>query len=433
MKLIHSVSIRISILATLVLSLWAVAFYFAIMEEINDETDDALEDYAETIIIRSLVGEELPTTSTGSNNQYFQREVNSRYAATHPHVRYEDRDIYIREKHEYEPARVLMYIYEDGDGRYHELEVSTPTIEKEDLRQAIFQWLLILFGSLLLGIILISIFSVHHTMRPLRKLLRWIEHFQIGKKNRPLDNPTRITEFRKLNKGVEESLLRSQQQYEQQKRFLGFAAHELQTPIAVCMNRMEMLLEEAEKEDTARAGADASKEEMARILHTLEHMSRLNTTLLTLYRIENGQYADRQQSDVKPLMTDILDDIQTVFASKHIQVYTEWNQPFVPNINPLLLRMLLTNMVKNAFVHNIDGGTVRIVAEKGVLTVANTGAAEPLDADSVFQPFVHTQGNAASTGLGLAVVKAICEHNSMRVDYRFDDPFHTFRLTLTAT
>ena len=101
MKLIHSVSIRISILALLVLGGWAVAFYFAIMEEVSDETDDALEDYAETIVIRSLVGKELPTASIGTNNQYFQRRVSADYAARVPHVRYEDRDVYIEEKHEY--------------------------------------------------------------------------------------------------------------------------------------------------------------------------------------------------------------------------------------------------------------------------------------------------------------------------------------------
>lgn len=40
-------------------------FYFTMIDEINDEVDDALEDYSETIIIRSLAGKELPSKTTG--------------------------------------------------------------------------------------------------------------------------------------------------------------------------------------------------------------------------------------------------------------------------------------------------------------------------------------------------------------------------------
>ena len=47
MKLLHTISIRLLVLTTVVLSFWALFFYFAMMNEINDEVDDSLEDYAE--------------------------------------------------------------------------------------------------------------------------------------------------------------------------------------------------------------------------------------------------------------------------------------------------------------------------------------------------------------------------------------------------
>ena len=67
MKLFHLVMWRVSLLLTVVLTFWAVFFYWAVMEEVNDETDDSLDDYAETLIIRSLSGEELPSKNSGSN------------------------------------------------------------------------------------------------------------------------------------------------------------------------------------------------------------------------------------------------------------------------------------------------------------------------------------------------------------------------------
>ena len=65
MKLIYRIVIRISLLLILVLGVWAVFFYMAMMDEVNDEVDDSLEDYSEVIIIRTLAGEELPSQNTG--------------------------------------------------------------------------------------------------------------------------------------------------------------------------------------------------------------------------------------------------------------------------------------------------------------------------------------------------------------------------------
>ncbi len=430
MKLITSISIRISVLTTIVLSIWAVAFYFAIMEEVNDETDDALEDYAESIIIRSLVGEEVPTSSLGTNNQYFHHEVSAEYAATHPHVRYEDRNVFIKEKHEYEPARVLTYIYTDDHDRFYELEVSTPTIEKHDLREAIVHWLLILFASLLLGLILLSIFSVQRTMRPLHKLLQWIARFRIGGDNPPLDNPTRITEFRTLNNSVEESFLRGSHQFEHQKRFLGHAAHELQTPIAVCINRLEMLMEEVVADSAPEADNTNNmlREELSRQLQTLQHMSRLNSTLLTMSRIENGQYLNAEEVDLAPILQSLTEDIGMVFASRNITVSTQLDGHFAPRINRQLATMLVTNLIKNAFVHNNDGGTISITLADNLLRIANSGQAEPIEASLVFLPFVHDPQKGTSTGLGLAMAQSICQHNHFELSYHFENGMHIFEV-----
>lgn len=65
MKLIYRILLRLSLALLAVLTIWTVFFYFTMIDEINDEVDDALEDYSETIIIRSLAGKELPSKTTG--------------------------------------------------------------------------------------------------------------------------------------------------------------------------------------------------------------------------------------------------------------------------------------------------------------------------------------------------------------------------------
>ena len=151
MKLFHLVLWRISLALIVVLTVWAGFFYMAVVEEVNDEVDDTLEDYSEGLIIRALSGEDMPTASNGSNNQYYLYEVSESYAASHPQITYRDEMVFITEKSETEPARVLITIFRTEDERYMELVVYTPTIEKHDLLRAILGWIIFLY--VLLGVV----------------------------------------------------------------------------------------------------------------------------------------------------------------------------------------------------------------------------------------------------------------------------------------
>ena len=107
MKLFYRVLSHLLLSIMLVLIGWAVVFYGGIMDEINDEVDDSLEDYAELIIIRSLAGKQLPSNDNGSNNQYFLKQVDTSYALSREAISFRDSMIYIAEKGETEPARKI--------------------------------------------------------------------------------------------------------------------------------------------------------------------------------------------------------------------------------------------------------------------------------------------------------------------------------------
>ena len=98
MKLIYRVALRLSLVLLPLMALWATLFYFTMVEEINDETDDALENYSELLIIRMLAGRELPPLNDGSNNSYSIRPVDKEYAEKNDHIQYYDAEVYIPEK-----------------------------------------------------------------------------------------------------------------------------------------------------------------------------------------------------------------------------------------------------------------------------------------------------------------------------------------------
>ena len=68
MKLISRIAMRRSLALLRLRARWGVLLYFTMVDEINDEADDALEDYSELIVKRMLAGRELPKPNNGSNN-----------------------------------------------------------------------------------------------------------------------------------------------------------------------------------------------------------------------------------------------------------------------------------------------------------------------------------------------------------------------------
>lgn len=422
MKLIYYIILRITLALTLILTVWAVFFYITMIDEVNDEVDDALEDYSETIIIRALAGEELPSETNGSNNQYYMTEVSKEYAENREDIQYKDSMIYIKEKGETEPARILTTIFRDDEGRYHELTVSTPTIEKDDLKNAIQVWVIILYAALLFSIVTISVWVFYRNMRPLYVLLHWLDNYQTGKRNAPLNNSTRITEFRKLNDAATRYAERTEQMFEQQKQFIGNASHEIQTPLAICRNRLEMLMED-------ESLSEEQLEELIKTHQTLEYITKLNKSLLLLTKIDNGQFTDTQPLTLNLLLKQYLQDYKEVYDYRHIATSIEERGTFDITMNESLAVALLTNLLKNAFVHNIDGGHIRIIITKDGITFRNTGADCPLDEKHIFERFYQGTKKEGSTGLGLAIAESICRLQHLSLRYYYEQEEHCFEIS----
>ena len=137
MKLIHRVTLRLALVIMPVLLLWATVFYFTMVHQVNDETDDSLDDYATMIAQRVVGGEELPTPGDGSNNTY-SIELLPPTEHYDDSETYEDREVYLHWKKENEPARVLTKVFHDNDAIAYRLTVSTPTFERDDIIGALF-------------------------------------------------------------------------------------------------------------------------------------------------------------------------------------------------------------------------------------------------------------------------------------------------------
>ena len=420
MKLKNRIIRRVSAFLIAVLTMWAVLFYVAMIDEITDEVDDAIDLYAEMVITRYLAGKELPSVDNGTNNSFHLTEVGEEYALGHPHLSYTDETLYIEAKQESEPARVMRTIFKNAEGKWMELTVITPTIEKKDLLESITYWVLGLYLAVVLTIVIVNAWVISSSMRPLYRLLGWLDRYNINEHTEPIDNPTSVTEFRVLNETVNRYSQRNSQLFEQQKRFIGDASHELQTPIAICQNRLEMLCD-----------TDLTEEQMGEIiktLHTLEHMSELNRSLLLLSKIDNNQFLDTMPVDMVSLIAQAKGEYRRMAVERGVSVSIEGEENSVCwMLNPTLAKVLVHNLYRNALAQNLEsGGELAIYIGIDEIRSANTGASSPLDKEHIFDRFYKAGGREGSTGLGLAIVAAVCRHSGLTIGYQFVGGKHQF-------
>lgn len=420
MKLFPLAMWRTSVALVVILAAWAAFFYVAIMEEVTDETDDSLEDYSEWIIRRALAGETLPSADNGSNNQYYLHAVSAAYAESRPWISYRDAMVYLDEKGEDEPARVLTTIFRTDNDEYRELVVYTPNIEKYDLRRALLGWIVFLYVALLLMLLLLNAWIFRRNMRPLYRLLTWLKQYRLGTSHTPPENNTRITEFRLLNEAALQATQRSEKLYEQQRLFIGNASHEMQTPLAICCNRLESLMEE-------EGLTERQLSELVKTHQTLEHLSRMNRSLLLLCKIENGQFNTSTPICLNDVLRHYLDDYQEVYAYRNIRMSVEEQGRFVATLDESLATILVTNLLKNAFVHTPPEGDIRITFTNDSFQVENTGSTA-LDEKHIFECFYQGDKKEGSTGLGLALVNAICKTNRLDIHYTFRNGYHCFEV-----
>lgn len=421
MKLFHNVMLHVSVALVFIMTAWAVFFYWAIIDEVNDEVDDSLEDYSESLIVRYLNGEDMPSLNNGSNNQFYMYDVSSEYAETYPQISYRDEMVYIDDKLEYEPARILMTIFKTDTG-YKELVVYTPTIDKLDLQRSILGWIVALYAGILLILLLLNVWIFRRNMKPLYVLLSWFNNYKIGSGYKPLSNKTKITEFKELYHAVTMSAQRNEKLYEQQKMFIGNASHEMQTPLAICLNRLEMLMEDENL-------TEKQMEEIAKTHQTLENITRMNKSLLLLCKIENGQYADVKEVSVNSLVSQYVDTFNDVYYYKNITVKVTEMSSLSMQINESLAIILVSNLLKNAYLHNCENGKIDVVISEKDFTVSNTGESA-LDSSKIFTRFYQGSKKEGSTGLGLALIHTICRANNISISYEFRDKMHVFKVSL---
>ena len=421
MKLLSYTYRKLALLLFLLMAVWGVLFYYAIIDEVVDETDDTLENYGE-ILMESALHDPSILETEGSLMSFYKFTPISEEEGRHYRQVFYDATVYIELEDEDEPVRVMCTAFRMPDGQYYELKLMISILERDDMVEAMLWYLGALF---LLFLICTSIgiqLVLKGVFRPLHRLLDWLHCIQPGKEVPPLDNPTKIREFRQLSDAALDMGNRSYKAYEEQKQFIENASHELQTPLAIVRGKVELLAE-------SEGMTEQQMEQLDEIYATLGRAVKLNKSLLLLSRIENGQYTEMEDVSVDEILDELLPDLMDIYEHKQVRLIRKREeQPFIIRCNHSLAQILVSNLVKNSLLHNREGGELQVLTTPTPLVIKNTGDV-PLDGEKLFRRFYHgMDGKKDSTGLGLAIARSIALSSSLKLTYEWQDGMHTFRL-----
>jgi signal transduction histidine kinase len=287
------------------------------------------------------------------------------------------------------------------------IKLRQSTFESEDL---------IIILALTLSILLLSSFGVLFFISKKMNKTVWsdfeqnlheIENFNfIENKKLNLFN-SHIDEFDRLNKVVIQLTEKLKSDYLLLKEFTENASHEIQTPLSVVLLNLEEVLQQ-----------DLNKETFKKVvssINALKRLSTLNQSLILLTKIENKQFKAEKILSFNDIIKQKVMEFAPLFETKKLTVKFKSERDFLIKMNEHLAELLIINLLSNAVNHNLSGGNIKISIKEKELKICNTGEANSLTEDNIFNRFA--KGNSKSLGLGLAIVKNICDTHNLEIHY----------------
>lgn len=99
-------------------------------------------------------------------------------------------------------------------------------------------------------------------------------------------------------------------------------------------------------------------------------------------------------------------------------------------MNESLASILVANLLKNAFVHNLNDGQIDILLSAHGFVISNTAESGALDEKQIFTRFYQGKKKEQSTGLGLAIVDTICRLYNFSIHYYYQEGKHFFHFSI---
>jgi signal transduction histidine kinase len=254
---------------------------------------------------------------------------------------------------------------------------------------------------------------LRRALRPLSDLAEEAAHISAPSLN--FNAPAsvlQIRELRPLALVLTDTVARLREAFAKEHRFVGDAAHELKTAIAVIRSSVQVLMVKQRSGDEYRAGLE-------RILEDNQRIEAIVAQMLQLARLEEVKKANLAALDLGETILSVVTQLQPIVDEHGLEVRVECSPKLLVRIVPEAAQILVSNLLLNAIQHSKPDSQVslsaRLTASGGVLLeLADKGSgigpeALPHIFDRFYREDTSRSRETGGTGLGLAICKSIVD------------------------
>jgi len=237
--------------------------------------------------------------------------------------------------------------------------------------------------------------------------------------------------------GIERDVTMEKKVDQAKTEFVSIASHQLRTPLSTIKWYVELLQD---------GSVGPLNQEQKNFLHEIsignERMVEFVNALLNVSRIEVGSFVvEPEPVNLIEFMKDEVHGSKPQIDIKKLKIKTDFD-PSLPiiNLDPKLMRIVVTNLLSNSVKYTPEGGTITLGLKKqknGILfSISDTGMGIPMGQQSkIFTKMFRADNVKAAdthgTGLGLYIVKSIVEESHGKIWFESkENKGTTFYVTL---
>jgi len=303
-----------------------------------------------------------------------------------------------------------------SNGKIYTVSVSKSLAGTDDLITSILLISSLTVLAMLIVSLVINRVLLKRLWKPFYDTLSTMKKFKLDKRQALHFTSNGVEEFTFMNETLRQATGQAQRDYLLLKEFTENASHEMQTPLAIIRSKLDLLIQDL---------SEKQSHNVQPVYEAIEKLSRLTQSLLFLAKIENNQFSQTSSIDLKEKIEQKIQAFNELWRNKNISVSTSLN-PLHVNMNNELADTLLNNLFSNATRHNFPQGFIQVRLSGKQLTIANSGAQKRLDDQKIFSRFYKQAEASANNGLGLSIVKQICDVSGLAIHYSFDEQQHSF-------
>ena len=150
--------------------------------------------------------------------------------------------------------------------------------------------------------------------------------------------------------------------------------------------------------------------------------------LSLLTKIENAEFSKIKELKISAYLKKLIEESEELIAIKEIKLTSDVDKEVKIKMDATLAEILFSNLYQNSIKHNIKNGSIKIILSENSFIIENTVEIPQNSPSLFFQRFKKNNQSSESLGLGLSIVKKICDISGFTITYDFDQESRVHRI-----